>query len=323
MNADLKREHSSPQAANTMAATPCNIEPLTPVAIARKAEQYAILKTGRSVGCAFSLAISAGAFIALAFIFYVSVTTGNGDMGWGIQRLIGGLCFSMGIMLVIVLGGELFTSTVLSAVPRASGMISTAQMLKNWTIVYAGNLVGALAMVALMMLAKQYMLANSQWGVTALNIASHKLEHSFSQAVVLGILCNILVCLAIWMAYAARTMMEKAFIVMLPVAMFVAAGFEHCVANMFMIPLGIAIQHFAPAEFWQAAGVSADHYAHLNIPNFISLNLIPVTIGNIIGGAGIVGLGYWRLAIPEGTASPAPTPTTASQPPLKPQHSTR
>ncbi|ROS04916.1 formate transporter [Sinobacterium caligoides] len=270
-------------------------EPLSPAATAKKAEDYGTVKATRPNGTAFALAISAGAFIAIAFIFYVTVTTGNAGMGWGMQHLIGGLCFSMGITMVIILGGELFTSTVLSLVPRASGRINSSRMLTNWAVVYAGNFVGSIILVALMMFAKQYMADHAQWGITAMNVANHKLQHSFGQAVVLGMLCNIMVCLAVWMAYSARTLIEKAFIVMLPVAMFVAGGFEHCVANMFMIPMGVAIQHFAPAEFWAAAGASPSDYASLTFSNFITLNLIPVTIGNILGGGVLVGMSYWAI----------------------------
>lgn len=262
---------------------------LKPEAIAAVAEDITYGKATKPAAKTFMLAITAGAFIAIAFVFYITVIATGGS------KLAGGICFALGLILCVILGGELFTSTTLTLVARASNRITWAQMLKNWGIVYFGNLVGGLVMVALIMLSSQYMNTNGQWGLTALNVAQHKIHHTFIEAVALGILCNLMVCLAAWMAFGGRTMTDKALIMILPVAMFVASGFEHSIANMFMIPVGIAIQTFAGPEFWQAIGADPAKYADLTVGHFIINNLIPVTIGNIIGGGGMIGLTYWFI----------------------------
>ena len=262
---------------------------LKPEAIAAVAEDITYGKATKPAAKTFMLAITAGAFIAMAFVFYITVIATGGS------KLAGGVCFALGLILCVILGGELFTSTTLTLVARAANRITWSQMLKNWGIVYFGNLVGGLVMFALIMLSSQYMNTNGQWGLTALNVAQHKIHHTFVEAVALGILCNLMVCLAAWMAFGGRTMTDKALIMILPVAMFVASGFEHSIANMFMIPVGIAIQAFAGPEFWQAIGADPAKYADLTIGHFIINNLIPVTIGNIIGGGGMIGLTYWFI----------------------------
>jgi formate transporter len=261
---------------------------LKPEAIAAVAEDITYGKATKPAAKTFMLAITAGAFISIAFVFYITVIATGGS------KLAGGACFALGLILCVILGGELFTSTTLTLVARAANRITWGQMLKNWGIVYFGNLVGGLIMVALIMLSSQYMNTNGQWGLTALNVAQHKIHHTFVEAVTLGILCNLMVCLAAWMAFGGRTMTDKALIMILPVAMFVASGFEHSIANMFMIPVGIAIQTFAGPEFWLAIGADPAKYADLTIGHFIINNLIPVTIGNIIGG-GMIGLTYWFI----------------------------
>lgn len=271
------------------------IDELLPHQITEKADEIAYSKATKAFLSAFYLAITAGMFISLAFVFYITVTTGTQDMPWGITKLVGGLAFSMGLLLVVVVGGELFTSSTLTLIAKASHRITTARMLKNWAVVYFGNYIGATFLVFLIFFAGLYNADNGQWGLNALQIAQHKLHHSFTEAVALGILCNIMVCLAIWMAFGARTITDKMFAVLLPVAMFVASGFEHSIANMFMIPTGIMIQYFAPIEFWSSIGKSPSDFADINSMNFIFNNLIPVTIGNIIGGGVIVGLMHWMI----------------------------
>ena len=261
---------------------------LKPEAIAAVAEDITYGKATKPAAKTFMLAITAGAFISIAFVFYITVLATGGS------KLAGGVCFALGLILCVILGGELFTSTTLTLVARAANRITWSQMLKNWAIVYFGNLIGGLIMVALIMLSSQYMNTSGQWGLTALNVAQHKIHHTFVEAVALGILCNLMVCLAAWMAFGGRTMTDKALIMILPVAMFVASGFEHSIANMFMIPVGIAIQTFAGPDFWQAISADPAKYADLTIGHFIVNNLIPVTIGNIIGG-GMIGLTYWFI----------------------------
>jgi len=194
---------------------------------------------------------------------------------------------------VVVCGGELFTSTVLTTVAWAQGLFSTAELLKCWLRVYLGNLVGAALMVLLIVMAKMYLLDGGSWGINALQIAQHKLHHSWSQAFALGILCNLLVCLGIWMTFTTKDILAKSMLLILPVAMFISSGFEHSIANMFMVPLGIAINAISEPEFFIAHGFIAADFADLTWANFINHNLIPVTLGNIVGGGVFVGLGYW------------------------------
>lgn len=268
---------------------------ISPKVLTIIAEQQVTEKGLKDARTTFLLAISAGISIGLGFVFYTTVTTGTGNVAWGLSHLVGGAMFSLGLMLIVVCGGELFTSTVLTTVARASRKITTAQMLKTWFFVYAGNFVGSLLLVAIIFLAGVHLSADGLWGLNALNIAQHKLHHTYTQAIMLGIMCNIMVCLAIWMSFAMKSSFEKAIIVILPVALFVATGFEHCVANMFMIPMGMVIQNFAGPEFWTAVGADPSKWASLTLSNFVFDNLIPVTIGNILGGGVFVGLGHWYI----------------------------
>lgn len=264
-----------------------------PKAMAQKAVEAGVGKATRDPASALVLAALAGAYIGIAFVFFTIVTTGNTEMGWGANRMLGGLAFSLGLMLVVVNGGELFTSSVLTAVARANRNITTGQMLRNWGLVYVGNAIGALSLVALLLIARNYEMAGGGVGANYLDIASHKLHHGFGQAVALGMLCNFLVCLAVWMSFAASTVTDKLLAMVLPVAMFVASGFEHSIANMFMVPMGILITQVAGPEFWTAIGASPADYADLTWGHFLANNLLPVTIGNIIGGAVLVGLSNW------------------------------
>lgn len=270
---------------------------LPPQAAERAAEVGGVGKATKAPIKSFLLAISAGLHIGIAFIFYTTVTTGAGDLPWGITRLIGGLAFSLGLILVVVTGGELFTSSVLTLVARASGKISWQALIKNWFVVYFGNMVGALLLVACMLVTKQYMFDHGQVGLNAMAISQHKLHHGFFAAVALGIMCNVLVCIAVWMTFSGRTLTDKIAVMILPVAMFVSAGFEHCIANMFQVPpMAIGIKYFAPEAFWQMTGADIANYADLNMMGgFIVNNLIPVTIGNIIGGGVFVGMWYWMI----------------------------
>ena len=258
------------------------------------AEIYAHSKVVKSLWQSFGLSVFAGAFIALAFVFYVTVTTGA-QGSWGTVRLVGGIAFSLGLILVIVCGGELFTSTVLSTISWAKKQVSGRELLACWARVYVGNLVGALVIVLLVSGAGMYQLDGGQWGLNALNIAQHKLHHTWVQAFSLGILCNILVCLGVWMSFACNDTLSKALILVLPVAMFVSCGFEHSIANLFMVPLGIVIQSTASPEFFSALSVSAAQFSDVTLSHFVLNNLIPVTLGNIVGGGVFIGLGYWWL----------------------------
>ncbi|PWC17306.1 formate transporter FocA [Brenneria corticis] len=268
---------------------------LLPAAMAKVAEDAGVYKATKHPWTTFYLAITAGVFISIAFVFYITSTTGTATIPFGIAKLIGGICFSLGLMLVVVCGADLFTSTVLTVIAKASGRITWKQLACNWVNVYIGNLFGALLFVALIWFAGEHTVANGAWGLNVLQTANHKLEHTFVEALCLGILANLMVCLAVWMSYSGRTLTDKMFAMILPVAMFVASGFEHSIANMFMVPMGIVIKNFAAPEFWLAIEMAPSQFEHLTVSHFITSNLIPVTIGNIIGGGLLVGLTYWVI----------------------------
>ena len=276
---------------------------LAPDQIAKSSEMITEHKANKHPYKALLMAVNAGAFIALAFMFY---TTALAD---GHGKLVGGLCFSLGLILCVCVGGELFTSSTLTLVAKAAGLTTWKNLLKNWGIVYLGNFIGGLLIVALVMICRQYNAFDGNWGKVILNTALHKLHHvhenepyirGFMEALVMGIFCNIMVCAAVWLSFAGKTLTDKMLAMILPVGMFVASGFEHSIANMFMIPAGISVASFAEPEFWKAIGISADHYAQLTISNFITNNLIPVTIGNIIGGGIMIGLFNWYINVKAG-----------------------
>lgn len=271
---------------------------VSPAEMSQIGEDVGVYKASKRQILSFFSAIPAGAFIALAFVFYTTTQTGNVGASWGLTKLVGGIVFSLGVIMVVVCGSELFTSSTMTTVARASGRISTFQMLRNWVVVYCGNFVGAIFIVLVIWFSGQTMAANGQWGLTILNTAQHKIHHMWFEAFCLGILCNIMVCIAIWMTYAGKTLTDKAFIMILPIALFVASGFEHSVANMFMIPMGIVIAHFSSPEFWQAINIDPQQFADLDLYHFVVKNLIPVTLGNIVGGGCCIALTLWSINRP-------------------------
>ncbi len=271
----------------------------SPHAMAELGEQIAIGKANKALPKTFMLAIMAGMMISLAGVFYTTVSAGAGAMPYGMAKFVGGIAFSMGLMAVVLCGADLFTSSTLLAIPAVSGKITVGRMLTNWGVVYFGNLVGSLLMVAMIIYTDQWQGGYGAIGATALSIANSKLSHGFGQALVLGILCNLMVCLAVWMSYSARSASGKMLAMVLPVAMFIAAGFEHSVANMYLLPVGLAIKAFAEPEFWATIGKTAEHFSYITLDRMLFLNLWPVTIGNIIGGALLVGLFNWKIHLAE------------------------
>jgi formate transporter FocA len=271
-----------------------HLDAVMPHEMAEKAEAAGVKKAGFSVAATFILAILAGAFIALGAIFATTVTAGAaGHLSFGVTRLLGGVVFCLGLVLVVVAGAELFTGNNLIVMAWASRRIRTASLLRNWAIVYAGNFVGAIATAALVVASGQYAFGVGSIGSNALAIAEAKCSLGFVQAFALGILCNALVCLAVWLCFSARSTTDKILSVLFPITAFVAAGFEHCVANMYFIPVGLLIAEFAPPEFWQAVGRLAGDYPNLSWSRFAIGNLLPVTLGNIVGGSLLVGAVYW------------------------------
>lgn len=245
---------------------------------------------------AFLLALSGGGYIALGFVFFTTSQVGTVDaLGYGLSRVIGGLVFSVGLALVVLTGAELFTSTSMTLIARASKLITWPRLFMHWGIVYVGNFIGAVTMIVLCWFGGSSEQAGGRWGKVILDTSVTKLEHNFVEAFFLGIACNLLVCLAVWVAFAGRTITDKVLAVTGPIALFVAAGFEHSVANMFMVPFGILIHDLAPAEFWAELGVAQADYALLDWGQFFAGNLLPVTLGNIIGGGIMIGAYYWLI----------------------------
>ena len=270
-------------------APPVTIDALLPADMARKAEEIGIKKANLDFLSTFALAVLAGAFIALGAIYAtLAWTTAGTAMPYGVTRILGGVAFSLGLILVVVGGAELFTGNNLIIMAWASRRLSTTKLLRNWVIVYFGNLVGAVATALIVYLGQQFMFANGALGVTALNIGMAKIKLGFVQAIMLGILCNALVCLAVWLCYSARTTTDRILAIIYPITAFVALGFEHCVANMYFIPLGIFLS--GDPELAQKSGTAAlpdwSGFAH---------NLLPVTLGNLVGGALMVAGVYWFI----------------------------
>ena len=266
-----------------------SVDALAPREVAEKAELVGVTKVGMSAVDTFVLSVIAGAFIAVGAIFATTVTAGGSALPYGVSRLLGGLAFSLGLILVVVAGAELFTGNNLIVMAWASRKVSTARLLRNWTLVYAGNFAGAIATAGILFVSKQYTFGNGAVGEQALAIATSKTGLGFVQAIVLGALCNALVCLAVWLAYGARSTADKILAIVPPIAAFVAAGFEHSVANMFFIPIGLFVKSdTAFASLHAPAGIE-----HLTWGHFFVSNLLPVTIGNVVGGAVMVGAIYW------------------------------
>lgn len=268
------------------------IDALLPAEMATRAEYIGVRKAETPFVTMFALSVLAGAFIALGAVFATNTAAGtSGVLPYGVSKLLTGLVFCLGLVLVIVGGAELFTGNNLIVMAWASGKVSTRALLRNWAIVYLGNFVGSVGTAVMVFLSRQYLFGGGAVGVTAIGIANGKVGLSFLQAMMLGILCNALVCLAVWMTFSARSTLDKIAAIIFPIAAFVAAGFEHSIANMYFIPYGLLIKYLDPTF---VAGQGLD-VAALTVRSFLINNLLPVTLGNIIGGAVLVGVTYWAI----------------------------
>ena len=296
-----------------------SFDSLLPGEMAAKAEAIGVKKAGLGPRNMFALAILAGAFIGVGSIFATTVSAGAGALPFGVGRLLAGLVFSLGLILVVVGGAELFTGNNLIVMAFASGKVTLQSLLRNWVIVYVGNFVGALLTAGIMYLTKQYTFGNGAIGLAALNTASSKAGLEFVQAIALGIMANALVCMAVWLSYSARSTTDKILAIIPPISAFVAAGFEHSIANMYFIPMGLFIKAGAPESFWKLqamtdAGKTVESYAKLTWGNFFVGNLLPVTIGNIIGGALMVGLIYWFVYLRKPVSAQEPAQKAKQKP---------
>jgi formate/nitrite transporter len=236
---------------------------LLPPEMAIACETAGAAKAGRDAITLVVLGLLAGAFIALGAIFMTIVLTGAGALPWGVARLLAGLVFSLGLIVVIVGGAELFTGDALMVVAFASGRIKLARLLRAWSLVYTGNVGGALGTAALVFAAGQYGFADGAVGKTILAVASAKTALPTIQLFFLAVLCNVLVCLAVWMSFGARSTTDKVMVIVPPIAAFVAAGFEHSIANLYLLPTGLAIKAWAGPDFWTAIGQGPASYPGL------------------------------------------------------------
>lgn len=270
------------------------VDALLPREMAEKAEHVGVDKTRLDTMSLIALAVLAGAFVAFGSMFAVVVTAGaEGTLPYGVTRLLGGLVFSLGLILVIVGGAELFTGNNLMVMACASGKVRVREVLRAWSLVYVGNFIGSVAIALLVFLAAGYSHGNGAVGAVALISADTKTSFSAFQAFVHGILANVLVCLATWLCYSARTTTDKILAIVPPTAAFSAAGFEHSIANMYLLSFALITKFAAPSEFWEAIGQAPSAFPHLNLLGSLT-NLLWVTIGNMIGGM-LVGIMYWFI----------------------------
>ncbi len=273
-----------------MAESGFNFDAYAPAEIAQRVSNVGVKKAKLDWATTFALAVLAGAFIGLGANFATLVWTDNG-LGYGFSRLLGGLVFTLGLILVVVAGAELFTGNALIAMAWAAQKVRTRELLRNWTIVYIGNFAGSLATAYGIYLARQWAFDGYKVGATALNIANAKVGYDFVSAFALGVFCNALVCLAVWLCFGARTTTDKILAIIPPISAFVAGGFEHSVANMYFVPLGLFLR--GEPDVLKAAGKTIEQLPNLTWQGFLLNNLLPVTLGNILGGAVMVAAVYW------------------------------
>jgi formate transporter len=263
-----------------------NLNAYSPAEIKEAIEKVGVKKTNLPLQASFMLAIVAGGSIGLGALYYTIIAS-DAELSFAAARVVGGLVFSLGLALVLVGGAELFTGNNLIVMAWASRKVSTGEMLRNWVVVYFGNLVGSLGLVFLVFFSHHLDMNGGRIGLSILNTAVAKIHPDIVTLFFKGILCNVLVCLAVWLAYAGRSVTDKLVALIFPISAFIAAGFEHCVANMYFLPMAWLLK--------QTGNVPADFDTSLITLSGIVHNLVPVTLGNIVGGAGLVGAVYWVI----------------------------
>lgn len=255
----------------------------SPKEIAARVENIGVAKVRLPLLSMLILSILAGVFIGLGALYSVLIRS-DSTLGFAVKQVFGGLAFSLGLFLVVVAGAELFTGNNLLAMAWADRKITTFELLRNWTIVACGNFIGALGLALLVYLARHAEMNQGAIAHEYLSIAASKVSMPFWTAFFRGILCNVLVCMALWMALAGRSVIDKAVAIVFPISAFVAAGFEHSIANMYIIPLAMLLQEAQPVS-----GTVLISWA-----GFFG-NLLPVIAGNIVGGSVLVGLVYYII----------------------------
>lgn len=276
-----------------------SIDNFLPKEIALKAENIGVKKGNLDFFSMLILGILAGAYISTGAALYTIVISGNGyggavNLPFGIIKLIGGIAFSTGLILIVIAGAELFTGNVLVGMATASRKLPVHKLLYSWFVVYIGNFIGSFITAYLVFLTGNHMLLDGIVGMNALLIANSKCQLGFMTALTRGIFCNMLVCVAVWLTLSGRSITDKILAIIFPITTFVALGLEHCVANMYFVSVGIFINNSAEDSFWNMIGSHIKDLSALSWENFVMVNLLPVTLGNIIGGF-IVGMGYWLI----------------------------
>ena len=295
-----------------------NIDAYGPAQMALRVEKAGIVKSRRDFLSTITLAMMAGVFISLGAVFFTYVIH-DSTLSLGLTKLIGGVVFSLGLILVIITGAELFTGNNLIVMACVSRKITLVQLIRNWGIVFLGNLIGSIIVIALIALSGQWQAGGGMVGVKALMIANGKVNLSFWQALSKGVLCNILVCLAVYLCFSGRSVTDKILAILFPITAFVALGFEHSVANMYFIPAGILLKNNS-AIVSAAENIlgSSLNLSNLTFYGFAIKNLLPVTIGNIIGGTFFVGLAHWFLFLRPAAVEPIRAVMTSGPPYVDP-----
>lgn len=299
-------EKGQPETGTSQSPQVVTFDAILPATMAARAEESGVKRTSTDLATLLVLSVLAGAFIAFGAVFATTVGAGtipitaadgaatySAALPYGVVRLLTGVAFSLGLILVVVGGAELFTGNNLIVMAWASGKVRSRDLLFNWGVAFIGNSIGAVTAAVLMFCTTQYTFGGGAVGLVALTTASAKTSLEFVPAVALGVMCNALVCLAVWMCFSARTTVDRVVIIIPPITAFVAAGFEHSIANVYFIPMGLFIKLGAPATFWTSIGKTANDFPSLTWTNFFIGNLLPVTIGNIIGGSVMVAAVYW------------------------------
>jgi formate/nitrite transporter len=274
-----------------------------PKEIALKVETVGVAKAHMATLPLLMLGLLAGAFIGLGGLFFVIVKS-DASLSFAISQLLGGLVFCLGLILVVIAGAELFTGNNLLAMAWADGQITSREVLRNWVLVCAANLVGTTGLALLVYLSGHTHANGGAIGATVLKIALAKQNLPWHEAFFKGVLCNVLVCMAVWMAMAGRSVVDKVLAIVFPITAFVAAGFEHSIANMYFMQLALIIQYAEPATAMNVIGAAGNT---LTVSGMLG-NLGPVILGNLVGGSVFVGLVYHLIYRVAAAAQPATTP---------------
>ena len=256
-----------------------SIDALGPAQTEAKAESLGVTKGSMPAGRLFVAGMLAGAFISFGAMFFCLFTS-DSSLPFAVQRAGGGACFCLGLVLVLCCGAELFTGNSLMVCSLLSKRIGPGALLRNWAIVWLGNLAGSLLIVALVYASQMYSMNGGAVGQTMVSVAASKASLSPGVIFAKGILCNVLVCLAVWIGFSGRSIVDKVLGIFLPITAFVACGFEHCVANMFFLPSGLLMNALGIGD---AGAVALGGVVE---------NILIATIGNIVGGVA-VGIAYW------------------------------